>query len=57
MKSTPPEALRAFPPLSHCCAMRAGAGSQRGGAALARVPTLGPRRFHPLRVVRTAMDV
>ncbi|WP_200938899.1 type II secretion system protein J [Acidovorax sp. Root402] len=34
----PPEALRAFPPLSHCCAMRAGGRRQRGGAALARRP-------------------
>ncbi|AVS74825.1 hypothetical protein C8240_13210 [Paracidovorax cattleyae] len=34
----PPEALRAFPPLSHCCAMRAGGRSPRCGAALARLP-------------------
>ena len=34
----PPEALRAFTPLSHCCAMRAGGRRQRGGAALARRP-------------------
>ena len=34
----PPEALRAFAPLSHCCAMRAGGRRQRGGAALARRP-------------------
>src|SRR5690606_4462350 len=33
---TTPEPLRGFPPLSHCCAMRAGGRPQRGGAALAR---------------------
>jgi len=56
MKRHPPEALRAFPPLSHGCAMRAGGRSQRGGAALARLPALGPRRFHALRAERRAMD-
>jgi len=39
----PPETLRVFPPLSHCCAMRAGGRSQRGGAALARLPARGQR--------------
>jgi len=34
----PPEALRAFPLLSHRCAMREGGRSRRGGAALARLP-------------------
>ena len=33
----PPEALRAFPPLSHGCAMRAGGRIPRCGAALARL--------------------
>ncbi|UMT88805.1 hypothetical protein FRC90_12550 [Paracidovorax citrulli] len=33
----PPEALRAFPPLSQRCALRAGGRSRRGGAALARL--------------------
>jgi general secretion pathway protein J len=56
MKRHPPEALRAFPPLSHGCALRAGGRSQRGGAALARLPALGPRRFHALRAARSAMD-
>jgi 5-methyltetrahydrofolate--homocysteine methyltransferase len=32
----PPVALRAFPLLSHCCAIREGGRHQRGGAALAR---------------------
>ena len=32
----PPEALRAFPPLSHCCAMRAEGRRPHGGAAVAR---------------------
>jgi general secretion pathway protein J len=34
----PPESLRAFPPLSHRCAMRAGGRHPCGGAALARWP-------------------
>ncbi|MBA4060802.1 MAG: hypothetical protein C0470_10610 [Verminephrobacter sp.] len=34
----PPEALRAFPLLSNCCAIREGRRRQRGGAALARRP-------------------
>jgi len=45
LKQHPPESLRAFPPLSHCCAMRAGGHSQRGGAALARLLSLRPRQF------------
>jgi general secretion pathway protein J len=36
MKRHPPERLRRFPPLSQCCALRAGGRRQRGGAALAR---------------------
>ncbi len=37
--------------------LRVGGGrSQRGGAALARLPALGPRRFHGLRVARSAME-
>ncbi len=52
----PPVALRAFPPLSHRYALRAGGRSQRPHvgmlAALAREPSLGTRRFHALRVVR-----
>ncbi|OYY27753.1 MAG: hypothetical protein B7X79_17355 [Acidovorax sp. 17-64-282] len=32
----PPERLRRFPPLSQCCALRAGGRPQRCGAALAR---------------------
>ncbi len=39
--SDPPEALRAFPLLSNCCAIREGGRSQCGGAALARLPSLG----------------
>jgi len=41
----PPETLRVFPPLSHCFAMRAGGRSQRGGAALARLPWPWARQF------------
>jgi len=52
----PPAALRAFPPLSQRCALRAGGRSQRGGAALARLPWPGAHRFHGLRVARNAMD-
>ncbi|MBA4114793.1 MAG: hypothetical protein C0492_15865 [Verminephrobacter sp.] len=37
-KQHPPEPLRAFPPLSQRCALRAGGRPQRGGAALARGP-------------------
>ena len=47
----PPEALRAFPPLSQRCALRAGGRSQRGGAALARRPSPGTRQSHTLRVL------
>ncbi len=36
--SHPPEALRAFPLLSHRYAMREGGRHQRSGAALARWP-------------------
>jgi general secretion pathway protein J len=42
----PPEALRAFPPLSHCKAMRAGGRCLRCGAALARQPWHGLRQLH-----------
>ena len=34
----PPMSLRAFPPLSQRCALRAGERPLRGGAALARGP-------------------
>jgi len=54
MKQHPPESLRAFPPLSRFA--RAGGRSQCGGAALARLPSLGPRQFHALWVARSAMD-
>ena len=50
------EALRAFPPLSHCCAMRAEGRSQRGGAAFARLPWPGARQFHAMWVVRSAVE-
>ncbi len=49
-------------PLSRCAAspsltLRVGGGrSQRGGAATARLPGLGLRRFHALWVARSAMD-
>jgi len=37
--------------------LRAGGGrSQRGGAALARLPAHGPRPFHAMRVARSAME-
>ena len=49
----PPESLRAFPPLSHRGAMWEGGRSRRGGAALAREPSFGARRFHALRVMRS----
>ena len=45
-KKYPPETLRVFPPLLHCCAMRAEGRSQRGGAALARLPVPPERQFH-----------
>ena len=41
----PPEALRAFPPLSNRCAIREGGRSRRGGAALAREPWPGVCQF------------
>ena len=41
----PPETLRVFPPLWHCFAMRAVGRSQRGGAALARLPWPWARQF------------
>ena len=52
----PPETLRVFPPLSHCCAMRAEGRSQRPqverricvGAAPARLPRPGERQFHAM---------
>jgi len=40
----PPEALRAFPLLSHRCAMWEGGRRQRGGAALARRPLASAAR-------------
>ena len=49
----PPVALRAFPPLSQRCALRAGGRSQRGGAALAREPWPRPCRCHALRATPT----
>lgn len=52
----PPEALRAFPPLSHGCALRAGGRSQRGRAALARLPASGLCRFHAPQVARSAVS-
>jgi len=45
--------LRTFPPLSLRCALRAGGRRQRGGAALARRPWPGARRFHASRVPRS----
>jgi len=48
----PPESLRAFPPLSRFA--WEGGRSQRGGAALARLPSHGPRLFHGLGVARGA---
>ena len=49
----PPESLRAFPPLSHRYALREGRRSQRGGAALARLPSPGQRRFHGLQAMHS----
>ena len=49
----PPVALRAFPPLSQRCALRAGGRSQRGGEALAREPWPRPCRCHALRATPT----
>ena len=51
-------------PLRRCAlslslyALRAmeGGRSQRGGAALARLPALGARRFHGLRLAHSAME-
>ena len=56
MKQHPPVALRAFPPLSQRCALRAWGRSQRGGAALARLPGHGPRRFCGVWVTYGAME-
>ena len=56
MKQHPPESLRAFPPLSQRDALRAGGRSQRGGAALARLPALGPRQLHTPWVARSTME-
>ena len=50
----PPEALCAFPPLSRFA--RAGGRSQRGGAALARLPAHGARQFHAAWVARSAVE-
>jgi hypothetical protein len=36
--------------------MRAGGRSQRGGAALARLPALGSRRFDALRVANGVVE-
>ena len=52
----PPVALRAFPPLSQRCALRAGERSQRGGAALAREPWFGARQFWRLRGLQSQSD-
>ena len=46
---SPPEALRAFPPLSQRCALRARGRRPRCGAALARRPALSLRQFRALR--------
>ena len=43
--SHPPERLRRFPLLSNVYAIREGGRSQRGGAALARLPWPGQRQF------------
>jgi len=56
MKRHPPEPLRGFPPLSHGCATRAGGRSQRGGAALARLPWPGSRQFHAARAMRSIVE-
>ncbi len=50
--------LSRFAPSPSLYALRATGGgrSQCGGAALARLPWLGPRPFHALRVARSAMD-
>ena len=45
MKSNPLSRLRGFPLLSARFALREGGRSQRGGAALARLPSLGARQF------------
>jgi len=56
MKHTPLSRCAASPPLSPCFAMRAGGRSQRGGAALARLPALGARRFCALRVANGVVE-
>ncbi len=50
--------LRRFAPSPSLYALRAPGGgrSQRGGAALARLPALGARRFHGPWVARSAME-
>ena len=48
MQRHPAEALRAFPPLSHRGALRAGGRRQRGGAALARRLSQGQSRYQRL---------
>ncbi len=52
----PPESLRAFPLLSTRFALGEGERSQRGGAALARLPAHGARQFHALRVIHSTTD-
>ena len=52
----PPESLRAFPPLSQRCALRAGGRRQRGGAALARRPLPVLRQYQRLHAISAAMD-
>ncbi len=52
----PPEALRAFPPLSNRCAIGEGGRSQRGGTALAREPWPGSRRFLASQAGRRTME-
>ncbi|OYD50260.1 hypothetical protein CBY09_09335 [Acidovorax kalamii] len=52
----PPVALRAFPPLSHCCAMRAGGRSPHCGAALAWLPAPGPVEKPPTATVFIAIS-
>src|SRR3989344_5833081 len=50
----PPGAPRAFPPLSQRCALWAGGRSPRCGAALARLPWPGPRRYRRPCLVRSS---
>ncbi len=50
--------LSRFAPSPSLYALRAmgGGRSQRGGAALARLPSFGLRQFHAARVVRSAEE-